>query len=67
MNYTEFEQVPRLAEEIRAAVAEANLDYEVLIAGLYDERLKTLRKKYPDFAAQYGNMPKASHCVRAAS
>jgi prevent-host-death family protein len=49
----ELEQVPRLAAEISAAVAAADLDYETLAAGLYAERLKTLREKYPDFAANY--------------
>lgn len=48
-----FEQAPALAQEIETARKEAGLTYETLAERLQTERLKTLREKYPDFAARY--------------
>ncbi len=47
------EQVPVLAAQIEAGREEAGLAYEALARQLQAERLRTLREKYPDFAAEF--------------
>lgn len=57
-DYFPFEEVPRLAAEIEASRLAAGITYEMLAEGLQAERLKTLREKYPDYAAQHeANQP----------
>jgi prevent-host-death family protein len=45
------EQVPALAAALQEARQAAGLSYEDLARQLQAERLRTLREKYPDFAA----------------
>lgn len=47
------EEVASLAGEIEAARVDAGISYEMLSEGLRAERLRTLREKYPDYAARH--------------
>jgi prevent-host-death family protein len=49
----DVEKIPALASELEAARIAAGVSYEELARQLRVERLRTLREKYPDFAAQY--------------
>lgn len=51
----EIERVPALARELEAARLAAGISYEELARQLRIERLRTLRKKYPDFAAEFAD------------
>ena len=48
-----IEHVPALASELEAAREAAGIAYEELAGQLQAERLRTLREKYPDFAAEF--------------
>lgn len=52
-DYFPVEEVPRLAAEIEASRVAAGITYETLAEGLRAERLRTLREKYPDYAAKH--------------
>ena len=47
------EEVASLAGEIEAARVDAGISCEMLSEGLRAERLRTLREKYPDYAARH--------------
>jgi prevent-host-death family protein len=49
----EIERTPALARELEDARVAAGISYEELAHELRVERLRTLREKYPDFAAAF--------------
>lgn len=49
----QVERTPALANELENARLAAGISYEELERALRLERLRTLRKKYPDYAAQF--------------
>lgn len=49
----EIDRTPVLANELEAARLAAGISYEQLAQQLHLERLRTLREKYPDFAAEF--------------
>lgn len=50
---TVAEQVPALAALLETARETAGVTYEELARQLHEERLRTLREKYPHFAAEF--------------
>ena len=53
----DVEQVPMLVAQLEAAREAAGIAYEDLAQQLQAERLRTLREKYPDFAAEFDHDP----------
>lgn len=49
----QVERTPALANELENARLTAGISYEELERALRLERLRTLREKYPDYAAQF--------------
>lgn len=49
----QVERTPALANELENARLAAGISYEELERALRLERLRTLREKYPDYAAQF--------------
>lgn len=49
----QIERTPALANELENARIAAGISYEELERALRLERLRTLREKYPDYAAQF--------------
>ncbi len=49
----QVERTPALANELENARIAAGISYEELERALRLERLRTLREKYPDYAAQF--------------
>lgn len=53
LSQNQIERTRTLAEELETARLNAGISYEELARALRLERLRTLREKYPDFAAQF--------------